>query len=473
MRRQAGYLLLTIVSAGRLYAAAASVQLTSVPPYGSTNYLAGRVHGVDPASHRVAVLIYIASAGGWFTKPTCAAPLTTIQSDGTWSANITTGGADSNATRLVAYVVPASFSQPCVLGQECLPDEFVTQSVANAVADRIDPALRSFHWSAMDWWVKSGTGLLGPGPNYFSDSVSNVWLDTQNRLHLRILQSNGVWQCAEITSAQTPGYGTYTFRLATPIDLLDLNAVLGLFTYSDNPAENYREIDVECSRWSNATDTNNSQFVVQPAGQPNHLVRYRVETLVTNSVHAFTWQPTNIAFMASAGTNTIAQWTYTNTVPTSCDEHVHLNLWLFRGQAPTNGLPVEVIVEPVDFQGIDSDGDGLPDAWERAHNLNPYDSTDAARDDDGDGFSNLQEYLANTDPADAQSALRITAINRAGTNTTISFTSVLDKTYILDGAVQLPATSWSVIVSNVAGTGATIAIIDAGTNRFYRIRVQP
>lgn len=41
---------------------------------------------------------------------------------------------------------------------------------------------------------------------------------------------------------------------------------------------------------------------------------------------------------------------------------------------------------------VDSDGDGMPDAWERARGLDPA-SADGAADRDRDGFSNLEEYL--------------------------------------------------------------------------------
>ena len=56
---------------------------------------------------------------------------------------------------------------------------------------------------------------------------------------------------------------------------------------------------------------------------------------------------------------------------------------------------------------VDTDGDGMPDAWELAHGFNPYQSSDALEDADGDGLSNLAEYLCGTDPRDASSCLRL------------------------------------------------------------------
>lgn len=42
---------------------------------------------------------------------------------------------------------------------------------------------------------------------------------------------------------------------------------------------------------------------------------------------------------------------------------------------------------------LDSDGDGIPDAWERRHGMNPFDPTDADLDFDGDGMTNYEEYV--------------------------------------------------------------------------------
>ncbi|HOW98955.1 MAG TPA: C25 family cysteine peptidase, partial [Kiritimatiellia bacterium] len=46
----------------------------------------------------------------------------------------------------------------------------------------------------------------------------------------------------------------------------------------------------------------------------------------------------------------------------------------------------------------DADLDGMPDAWETAHELNPHNGADAAEDPDYDGYTNLQEYGNGTDP---------------------------------------------------------------------------
>ncbi|RYD89256.1 MAG: pectate lyase, partial [Sphingomonadales bacterium] len=43
----------------------------------------------------------------------------------------------------------------------------------------------------------------------------------------------------------------------------------------------------------------------------------------------------------------------------------------------------------------DSDGDGMPDAWEKAHGLNPKSAADGNMDRNKDGWTNLEEWLAD------------------------------------------------------------------------------
>lgn len=42
---------------------------------------------------------------------------------------------------------------------------------------------------------------------------------------------------------------------------------------------------------------------------------------------------------------------------------------------------------------VDTDGDGIPDAWETAHGLNPNDSSDALEEFGCSGYTNLEEYV--------------------------------------------------------------------------------
>jgi hypothetical protein len=56
--------------------------------------------------------------------------------------------------------------------------------------------------------------------------------------------------------------------------------------------------------------------------------------------------------------------------------------------------------KPGDGPEVDSDGDGIPDWWEKKYGLDPNDPSDGAKDKDGDGYTNLEEYLNGTDPTE-------------------------------------------------------------------------
>jgi RHS repeat-associated protein len=58
-------------------------------------------------------------------------------------------------------------------------------------------------------------------------------------------------------------------------------------------------------------------------------------------------------------------------------------------------------------QNVDSDNDGMPDAWEFSHNLDPL-RNDSTEDPDGDELPNSEEYELSTDPHDGSSVTGVT-----------------------------------------------------------------
>jgi hypothetical protein len=70
-------------------AAAPGILITNLPAYNTLQNVSGLVCGTNSAGLAVAVFIYVPGYG-WATKPTCAQPLTSVQPDGSWTADIAT-----------------------------------------------------------------------------------------------------------------------------------------------------------------------------------------------------------------------------------------------------------------------------------------------------------------------------------------------------------------------------------------------
>lgn len=144
------------------------------------------------------------------------------------------------------------------------------------------------------------------------------------------------------------------------------------------------------------------------------------------------------------------------------------------------GLPGALSQNAVLTVLVDTDGDHLPDTWERDNALDPDDPADAALDRDGDGMSALAEYLAGTDPRDPASNLVITTIGAANTDLRVRFTTRAGKSYRLERADDVDgAPAWLAVVGSeeVAGTGGLVERVDTGaalkSKRLYRVRLLP
>ena len=123
---------------------------------------------------------------------------------------------------------------------------------------------------------------------------------------------------------------------------------------------------------------------------------------------------------------------------------------------------------------LDTDGDGIPNGWETANGLNPNVTSDGLLDADGDGVTNRDEFGAGTNPRDAASAFRIVSVARAGASVQIAWPSVFGKRYQLQWRDSLSTGTWSVLQTNIAGTGAVVIGTDSATaQRFYRAVTLP
>ncbi len=342
-----------LLTAEALRAQTPEIEITFVPAWGSYNSLEGEVSGVNPSDYRVAVYIYV--EGFWYNKPTFADPLTPILEDSTWTCDVTTGGIDEYATRMIAFLVPEGYTPPAD-SFEFLPGELF--QFPYDLTCRL-PGNRIIQFAGCNWVVKQCEARIGPGGNYFTDDSTDVWVDGSGKLHMKIVNRGGRWYCSEVIADTILGYAQYIFRIDSRLDSLDPNVIVGLFTWDEWPPQDsaqfyqdyhYREMDIEFSRWGNPGEDENAQYVVQPWGTEGNMYRF-IMSSDSESTHLFDWQAESITFQSSKGyllpappEDIIESWVYTGgDIPLPGKENPRINCWLLAGQEPLNGQEVEIV----------------------------------------------------------------------------------------------------------------------------------
>jgi len=216
---------------------------------------------------------------------------------------------------------------------------------------------RVIAFSGYKWDVRTEAG--GPGPNAWSSS--NVHVDANGYLHLKITNQGGSWYCAEVTSERYFGFGKYQFQVIGRVDRFDPNIVLGLFNY---PTPNVgpdgtNEIDIEFAHWGDPSYPIGNYTVWPAVAGPAQRTRSFNLTLGNpNTTQRFIWSSKRIVFQslrgfANGNVGQVAAWAfqpsnYLRTIPQH-PMHVHFNLWLFQGQPPLNGMPVEIVLKSFKF----------------------------------------------------------------------------------------------------------------------------
>jgi hypothetical protein len=102
-----------------------------------------------------------------------------------------------------------------------------------------------------------------------------------------------------------------------------------------------------------------------------------------------------------------------------------------------------VVVGTTSTGFVDTDLDGLPDAWEHATGLDDIPGASANTDEDGDGQTNLQEYLAGTNPLNGASVLAVNIQSVAGNTVTLTLNALAGHTYRVQSSPTLAAGSWT------------------------------
>lgn len=214
---------------------------------------------------------------------------------------------------------------------------------------------RVIHFSGLDWNVRSGSG--GPGPNSWSDSNENVWVDSTGSLHLMIRKSGNTWYCSEVYLKKSYGYGKYVFHVTSDVETYDSTIVVGLFTYENDS----REIDIEFARWTDNSNPAGWYTIQPPPYSFQNQQSFQLGLNGFSSIHYFNWQSASIEFRSTKpytfivppNDSLINEWTYTgsNNPPTG-NERLHINFWLFQGKPPAGISARELIISRVEVPGV-------------------------------------------------------------------------------------------------------------------------
>lgn len=128
--------------------------------------------------------------------------------------------------------------------------------------------------------------------------------------------------------------------------------------------------------------------------------------------------------------------------------------------------------------GLDSDGDGLPDAWERAliqmlgGNLG-LDDIHPDDDSDADGLSNLNEYLAGTYAFDPEDGFALAILPDSASRPVLEFTAIRGRSYRILGSETMDA--WTGVKFHLPTDPPSAAgreNLQAAETRLIRARVE-
>jgi hypothetical protein len=324
-----------------------TLEFTKIPPAAQggrerADTISGRVTGARPGQQ---IVIY-ARSGPWWVQPWPDKALIPIQADSTWIT--TTHLGFEYAALLVEpgyHPAPTTDLAPTAGGPVT-----VVEIVKGVGPLQVAPTV-PLRFSGYDWQVRTISADIGGVNNLFD--ADNAWTDKSGALHLRIKKKNNRWTCAHVMLNGSLGYGTYILTVRDTTHL-EPAAVLSLTTFDDWGADqHYREMDTEMSRWGDANNKSNAQYVVQPFFIPGNVATFSVPSGTLN--HSLHWESGRARFKTVRGDGTrsgepaVYDHIFTAGIPTPGQEHLQLMFYVVASEKSPLKKDNEVVIEKFEY----------------------------------------------------------------------------------------------------------------------------
>jgi hypothetical protein len=323
-----------------------SIEFTHIPPAAQggrerVDTISGRVTNARPKQQ---IVIY-AHAGPWWVQPWPDHPFIPIK-DSTWSTETHLG-----FEYAALLVEPDYYPQP---EMDVAPTQggFVAlvTIVKGVGAPQFAPT-GSLKFSGYDWGVRMIANDKGGTNNLFD--AENAWTDASGALHMQIKKKSDRWSCAEIFLNRSLGYGTYSVTVRDTSHL-EPAAVFTMYTFEDSAGEqHYREMDVEVSRWGDAANKNNAQYVVQPFYTPGNVFVFAAPT--GTLTYVLRWEPGYATFKtfrgrsAGARAQLVSEHEFTTGIPLPGKAIPRLIFYVVASDKNPMQKPSEVVVEKFEY----------------------------------------------------------------------------------------------------------------------------
>jgi hypothetical protein len=331
---------------GTKHSVDAKISFTQVPQWslGDENLqdvMEGKVSGARQGQRLV---IYTKTGSLWWVQPLVSSPFTPILPDHAWRNEVHLG------TDYAVLLVDPSYDPAPVLAQ--LPNG--GQGVASVAMTRGQQKSSSFFvdFSGFRWRVRKVPS--DRGGTVCPYSPDNVYTDRSVALHLGIIKRGQQWTCSEVNLTRSLGYGTYSFTVEDT-SKLEPAAVFGMFTWDYSaPQENYREFDIDITRWGDPA-AHNAEYVIQPGVVPANVSRFMAPA--GKLKHTIVWEPGRVTMLTAPaserdGTSVISQHAFTSEVATAGSESIRMTLYVYRnpnGKSLDLQRPAEVVVDKFEY----------------------------------------------------------------------------------------------------------------------------